>query len=197
MEESIEEAKGDVLVIGLGIGYYSFMVSLKNSVSSITIIEKDKNAINLFNKYILPSFKNKDKIKIINEDAYKYFDKNKSLKYDYCFFDIYHNVGDGEELYLMMKARESRYPNIKFSYWIEKSILAMLRRQILTLFVEEYQGATDKDYQYEENPNDRIINKLHFLLKEYEISSYEDLRKLLLDESLKDIASKLDYLELF
>ena len=42
MEASIEEARGNVLVFGLGLGYYPFMISRKSNVNKITIIEKDK-----------------------------------------------------------------------------------------------------------------------------------------------------------
>ena len=197
MKDSLNIIKDNVLVIGLGLGYYAYMASIKDEVKKITIIEKDKNVIELFNKFILPQFKNKDKIEIINIDAYKYFKNNKDLDYQYCFFDIYHNVQDGEELYLKMKSMENLHKNINYHYWIEDSILAMLRRQILTLFVEEYQGSKDIDYQKEENPNDRIINKLHFLLKEKEISSYEDLRILISNENLRKIAKDINYQSLF
>ena len=194
MQPSINLVNGNVLVIGLGLGYYAYMVSLKDNVNKVTIIEKDSNVISLFKKRILPKFKYQNKIEIINIDAYKYFENNKTLDYDYCFFDIYHNVHDGEELYLMMKAREDLHKDITYHYWIEDSILAMLRRQILTLFVEEYQGYGDDDYKNAENENDNIINKLHFLLKEKEISSYDDLRDLISNSSLRKIAKDLNYL---
>ena len=50
MNKSIKEAKGNVLVFGLGLGYYPFMVSLKNSTQKITIIEKDEVIIDIFKK---------------------------------------------------------------------------------------------------------------------------------------------------
>src|SRR5574344_306407 len=72
MKEPIKKSFGHVLTYGLGLGYFAYMASLKDEVSDITIIENDKNIIDLFNKYIYPQFKNKDKIKIINKDAFEY-----------------------------------------------------------------------------------------------------------------------------
>ena len=80
-------------------------------------IEKDQNIIDLFTKYILPQYKYKNKIKIINEDALKYKYNN---EYDYVFVDIWHDPSDGVELYKQMKELEK--PNVKYSYWIERTI---------------------------------------------------------------------------
>ena len=125
MEEAVNEAKGRVLTYGLGLGYYAYMASQKQQVSSLTIVERDENVINLFEKYILPQFENKDKITIINEDAFKYA-KNQMNKdnYDFVFVDIWHDPSDGVDMYLKMKKLESE--NIKYMYWIEKTILCYL-----------------------------------------------------------------------
>ena len=121
MNDSIKDAFGNVLTYGLGLGYYQYMISNKDNVKSITIIEKDKKIIDLFTKYILPQFKYKNKIKIINEDALKYKYNN---EYDYVFVDIWHDPSDGVKLYKQMKKLEK--PNIKYSYWIEKTIINYL-----------------------------------------------------------------------
>jgi hypothetical protein len=192
MKESIKNAKGNVLVYGLGIGYYAYMISLKNDVQSITIIDNDSHAIKLFQTYILPQFPYKDKIRIILDDAFKYYDNSDLTLYDYTFFDIYHNVGDGIELYLKMKAREHTKENLIYTYWIETSLLDMMRRQLLILFEEELDGAKDDLYTKADNINDIIINKMHFVLKDYPINTYQELHYLLSDDQLKELAKKLD-----
>ena len=118
MEKPINEATGNVLTYGLGLGYYAYMVSMKEDVKTVTIIEKDKEIIELFSKYILPQFKYKDKIKIINMDAFEYFIKD--IYYDFVFVDIWHDPSDGIDLYLKFKSLEKK--NIKYSYWIEDTI---------------------------------------------------------------------------
>ena len=60
MKEAINFVSGNVITLGLGLGYFTFMASEKESVTEITVIEKDKTVIELFKKYILPQFKNKD-----------------------------------------------------------------------------------------------------------------------------------------
>ena len=50
MKKSISEATGNVLTYGLGLGYYAYMVSMKENVESVTIVEKDKEIIDLFKK---------------------------------------------------------------------------------------------------------------------------------------------------
>lgn len=118
MEKPINEATGNVLTYGLGLGYYAYMLSMKEDVKTVTIVEKDKEIIELFNKYILPQFRFKDKIRIINMDAFEYFKKN--IYYDFVFVDIWHDPSDGIDLYLKFKNLEKK--NIKYSYWIEDTI---------------------------------------------------------------------------
>lgn len=120
MNNSINEARGNVLVLGLGIAYYPYMLSLKENVDSITIIEKSKEAIQLFKEEIYPKFTNKI-VNIIEMDAFEYLE-NVDENINYIFADLWHDVSDGKELYLKIKEYEKKYRNIKFSYWIEDTI---------------------------------------------------------------------------
>ncbi len=131
MREPIKNAQGSVLVYGLGLGYYAYMISLKEQVSDITIVERDESVISLFNEHILPQFENKHKISIIKSDAFD-FAQNEMNKnaYDFVFVDLWHDVSDGTEMYIKMKKCECKLPNSQFSYWIEKSILSAIRVRI-------------------------------------------------------------------
>lgn len=119
MKEPINNSFGNVLTIGLGMGYFAYMASLKNNVQSITIIESDEEVINIFKQYILPQFENKDKITIIQDDGFHYL-KNSKQQYDYVFVDIWHDPSDGCNLYQEFKKLER--PGIIYDYWIEKTI---------------------------------------------------------------------------
>ena len=101
MEASINQVKGDVVVFGLGLGYFAFMASLKDDVKHITIIENDKNVISLFNKHIYPKFPNKEKIETRCMDALDYI--KEPLKEDYAFVDLWHDPFDGLKLFLKFK----------------------------------------------------------------------------------------------
>ncbi len=126
MQPAIEKAHGKVLTYGLGLGYFTYMVSLKNDVESITVVEKNENIIRTFNQFILPQFKSlSDKVKIVHMDAFEYA-KNHAFdeQYNFVFTDLWHDVSDGEELYFLMKKYEHLLPNATHMYWIEKSILS-------------------------------------------------------------------------
>lgn len=172
MKEPINNAKGKVVTFGLGLGYYAYMVSLKENVESVTIIEKDKNVIKLFNEYILPQFEYKDKIKIINIDAFDYI--NKVNEYDYLFIDLWRDVSDGLDLYLKFKKYENS-TNIKVDYWIEKSILSYFRKEIII----NINKCLDNKESYLDNLN-------------FEINNYDDLLKFISDDNLKEIAKLID-----
>lgn len=122
MKKPIDKAQGKVLCLGLGLGYFAYMCSLKREVSEIVVIERNSSLISLFNEYILPQFPYKDKIKIIEDDAFSYLEKAKGLDYNFVFADLWHDCGDGVELYLELKKYERSFPNARFSYWIEDSI---------------------------------------------------------------------------
>lgn len=122
MEEPIAVAKGNVLTFGLGLGYYAYMVSLKEEVTSVTIVEKDKEVIHLFEKYILPQFEKKEKIHVVCEDAYQYIKQLKDGEFDELFIDLWHDAGDGLESYRRLNFDTKKLQKTHVSYWIMKTI---------------------------------------------------------------------------
>ena len=190
MRAPIQNAKGRVLVLGLGLGYYLFNILNKKEVTSVDVVELDKSIISLFNKYLINKFPHQEKINIIHEDGIEYLKKT-NIKYDYVFSDIWHNVGDGEMLYLKIKANEDRFPSTTFDYWIETSILSMLRRQTLTVFEEISNGSKDSDYQKAKNDNDEIINRIYKYLKSTDYNSIDAIKSSLSDANLKEMAKHL------
>ncbi|MDE6604437.1 MAG: hypothetical protein K2K85_00245 [Clostridia bacterium] len=122
MKEPISRARGKTLTFGLGLGYFAYMCAIKGNVTSVTIVEKDRRVIQLFEQNILPQFGCKDKIRIICEDAFNYLDKMRDDEYDYVFVDIYHDAGDGVETYKKFKQRQGKFSNTQIDFWIEKTI---------------------------------------------------------------------------
>ena len=182
MQDSINKAHGNVLVFGLGLGYYPFMISLKENVKNITIIEKDPNIISLFKKYLLPQFPHKEKIRIIEADAFEYM--NNRLEYDFAFVDLWHNAEDGIEIYLKFKRYEKNNPKVTFTYWLEKSFYAFLRRAFISLLIEQLEGYDESHYKKAKNSFDRIINSYYQKTKNLYLSNAEEIEKLLDDKSL-------------
>jgi hypothetical protein len=81
---AIKHAEGNVLVAGLGIGYVLLKMVAKKKVTSITVIEENKELIDLILPHLEPHLKGK--VKVINKDIYKY--KTKRI-FDFCWFDIW------------------------------------------------------------------------------------------------------------
>lgn len=122
MKEPISKARGKTLTFGLGLGYFAYMCAIKEDVTSVTIVEKDKSVIQLFEQNILPQFVCKDKISIICDDAFDFLDKMRDGEYYYAFVDIYHDAGDGAEIYKKFKKQQNKFKTTQFDFWIEKTI---------------------------------------------------------------------------
>ena len=116
MKKPIENSFGHVTTLGLGLGYFAYMISLKTNVTKVDIIEIDENVIRLFLKYIYPFFPHPEKISIINMDALDYI--NMDFESDYVFCDLWHDVSDGLPLYKKISEIAKYHEDKIFEYWI-------------------------------------------------------------------------------
>ena len=156
-DEAIDEAHGKVVTFGLGLGYYAYMVSNKPEVKSITVVEKSPEVIRLFTEEILPRFENKEKVKIVNADAFEYAEKVMSCeKFDYAFVDTWRDASDGAPMYQRMKKLEHLSKNTKFSYWIERFLISRLRAERF----EELWQAVEKEGENAPKSYREFIEKL-------------------------------------
>ncbi|MBP5230406.1 MAG: hypothetical protein ILO68_01640, partial [Clostridia bacterium] len=107
------------------------MASEKPEVSGVTVVESSRELIELFRSYLLPQFPHGDKIRLIPDDAFAFAGRlDPSSPYDYVFADIWHDVGDGTDLYLRMKEYEKNLPGADHDYWLEKTILCYLAKEL-------------------------------------------------------------------
>ncbi|MBR4288544.1 MAG: hypothetical protein IKT50_03805 [Clostridia bacterium] len=118
-----DDARGKVLVLGLGLGYYPYIISQKDEVEEITVIEKSPGIIQLFREEILPQFSRKEKIKLVEADAIDYLKQTKNGDYDFCYADIWEGWQDGAEAYEKILPQEKRLKKTEFRYWIKNEIL--------------------------------------------------------------------------
>lgn len=181
MKPYISKAKGNVLVLGLGMGYVPFMMAIKNEVKSITIIEKDPEIISLFKSLIWPNFKSKDKFKIIQEDAIKYMQTN-NVKYDYVFADLWHDALDGLSLFVNLKRN-----SIDIDCWLQESMYALLRRCMITLLEETLLNMDEQNYKHAKNYTDKVINKYYQKTKNLILNNENDLFNLLDKKTLLNL----------
>ena len=77
----IHFANGRVGIVGLGIGYVVQEIAKRCDVKEVIVYEISKEVIELYNQNFEPN----EKIKILNEDAFK----AKSDKFDFFYVDIY------------------------------------------------------------------------------------------------------------
>ena len=171
MEIPIQLARGKVLTLGLGLGYYAYMVSLKEEVKEVHIVEMDLELIQLFNKYLLPLFPYPEKIHIHKADAFYFIKDIEDKDYDFIFSDLWHNVSDGVPSYLKLKKQFNNFKYTQCSYWIENSILNYLRMLVIGVMKNEYTDDKAELDELQEFIKDR--------LKDYEIKDSNDLDSLL------------------
>ena len=122
MRQPVLEARGRVLVYGLGLGYYAFMISQKPEVESITIVELNQSIIDIFTEEILPQFPQSHKISILCNDAFRHAEATRFEGFDTVFADIWHDVSDGLPLYRRFKQHEQLNPAPRYTYWIEPTL---------------------------------------------------------------------------
>lgn len=175
MQKHINQATGNVLVFGLGLGYYPYMVSLKDDVKSVTIIEKDQKIIDIFKKYIYPQFKEKEKITIIHADALNF---KSERQYQTTFVDLWHNPNDGLNLYIKFKQHEQNNFG-KYQYWLDESMIAYFRRYLLLVIEEALNGAKQSDYLKAKSFEDRLVNAIYFATKNVTLNNLSDIRNFL------------------
>ena len=183
LREGIDKAYGNVVTFGLGLGYYPYMVSRKENVSSITIVEKDENVIKLFNENILPQFENRDKVKVINADAFEYVKDTADGTYDFAYVDIWRDASDGLEMYIKMKNIEHMWGKTEFMYWVETSILCELKRYVFLVLLKRFQ---DTKINNALHPMTRQIEDFY---KDYKIESVDDFLQAMSFEKLRELAT--------
>ena len=123
----VQAARGRVLVLGCGTGYYAYLASLKEDVESVTIVEKSPEVIELFARHILPQFATRDKIRIVQGDAFEYLNELNDGFYDSCFAQLWPDASDEScELYLRLRSACRRFKRMRVRYWIEDALAAHL-----------------------------------------------------------------------
>lgn len=122
MRDAISKSRGRVLTFGLGLGYFAYMASIRDGVESVTVVERDRSVIELFEVHLLGFFPHPEKIRIIEADAFEFAAKMRDGEYDTVFCDIWHDPSDGVEAYLKMKEFEKALPHSRFFYWIEDTL---------------------------------------------------------------------------
>ena len=186
MQVDIDRSHGKVLTLGCGMGYFAFMSALKDDVDSVTIIEKSPDVIELFSEHILPQFEPKvrDKIKVVEADAFEYLKNLEDGVYDYCFVDIWKNNMDVDS-YLKAKRLGNKFSRMEMAYWIEKHIVCShIRGPVLMQMLKLHRdniGDHSHDEGYLEYVNlwtsnaPDVLPCIEQIYKDVEIKTLDDL----------------------
>ena len=147
-DEAIDRAHGRVVTFGLGLGYYVYMTSEKESVESVTVVEKSEDVIALFREYVLPQFSHPEKVRIVNADAFEYAEHiMPEEKYDVAFVDTWRDASDGAPMYRRMKPLEKLSPDTEFLYWIENFLISRLRALEFADIEDKLERGEDMSYE--------------------------------------------------
>lgn len=97
----LNQARGDVLVAGLGIGMVLLSIQDKTNVTSVTVVEKSKDIIDM----VASQLPLNSKVKIVHSDIFDFVSKE---TYDTIYFDIWNdissdNAGDMLRLHKLWK----------------------------------------------------------------------------------------------
>ena len=130
MRAPLAAAHGRVLTYGLGLGYFAYLAARKPQVTSVTVVERDAAVIDLFCREILPQFEVRDKIRILQADAFVFAAGAEGRGYDYVFCDLWHDAADGLPLYIRMRRIEEQVQDVPYVYWVEDMILSRLRAMV-------------------------------------------------------------------
>lgn len=151
-DEAIDRARGKVITFGLGLGYFAYMASEKECVTSVTVVEKSEDVIRLFKKHILPQFSHPEKINIVCADAFEYAEGvMPNENFEFAFVDTWRDASDGAPMYKRMRALEHLSKNTEFSYWIENFLISRHRAIGFCELCDKLElGADDAPRSYEE-----------------------------------------------
>jgi len=145
MQEAVDCAFGNVLVVGLGIGFYPFNILLKEEVKKVTIIERNPEIIALFKKNILPQFPRKEDVEIIQGDALDLLSNDFLKNYEYTFIDIWRNEDDGVKILSSVFKCLDFSGKLNVDFWIEDAILEQVKDALKSYLMRLYGGTLEKD----------------------------------------------------
>ena len=183
----VDKAHGHVLTFGLGLGYFPYMCSLKDNVKSITIVELNKDVIDMFKEFILPQFNSDIEINIIHGNMFDYYNEEFLNKFDYIFVDVWENNETGGEI-LEKLHEQYLYKKDNIDYWIEFSCL-LTRRMLMYLYFNKiaHNKYADLLSDFKNNEDDRnFIIKVHRYFRKIDktIDNPDELKDYLYDTKL-------------
>lgn len=187
MKTPLEHARGKVAIMGLGLGYFAYMASEKEEVTSIDIIEIDEEVITLFQKYLLPLFPHGEKIHLIHDDAMLFCGTLEDGVYDYLFIDLWHDVSDGLPLVLTLVHDLKDFRHTQVDYWVMESMITYFRMLVIRAINDEYHG------YYDDGDYTPIQKSIQTHMKDVRFTCYQEVNDYLTSSSLFSLMISLSW----
>lgn len=110
----VSHARGRVLIAGLGLGMVLYPTLLKPNVTNITVVEINKDVIELIQPHVRIFPGANKKLEIINNDIYDY---EPPVKFDTIYFDIWPESPSEEEQDELEATAANWAPNAWIGFW--------------------------------------------------------------------------------
>lgn len=186
----IRPVSQSALILGCGIGYLPYLIHCKDSVSSVTIVEKNPEVISLFQNSILPQFDHPEKIRIVEADAYEYL-KNEEVPEKWIITDLYSSSLEGVRPYLEIKKLEHLHKHSKYLYWIEENILSNLKSALVVMVISSMKpDIKEEDLIQSEKEGKDIIGSLKPFMADLHIHTNTQLKEIFTSKGLKKYLAK-------
>lgn len=204
-QKYIDNAKGNVLVLGVKVGYFSYLAGLKDDVSQITIVEKDEDVLGFFNQYIFPQFdeKIKAKIKIMKYDPIEYFKFLPDGQFDYCFVDLWGKHSVAQDYYKLLPYH-NKFKSMKVEYYKELRIIENLYETVginIYFALQKRNNQIPKDASFVEHFKNNIdydqLVIVDRVFADYKIKNVKDLMNLFSFQFLLEKFNSIPYVEEF
>lgn len=111
----VSHARGRVLIAGLGLGMILYPTLVKPNVTNITVVEINKDVIDLIQPHVRTFPGANKKLEIINNDIYDYEPPN--VKFDTIYFDIWPESPSEEEQEELEATAANWAPNAWIGFW--------------------------------------------------------------------------------
>lgn len=133
MHQAIREvrAHGKGLVGGLGLGIVAELLGKLGDVTSIDIVERSYDVVNL----VMPNLKCKNKCRVIVGDIYDFIKSLKSWDYDFAIFDTWRGVGKEIWLLQVMPLRRiiaNKFGKVNLHNWREYDMFLEVTKTLTT-----------------------------------------------------------------
>ena len=127
-------SEGDVLIAGLGLGMVLMVLAKRKEVTSVTVVEKHQDVIDLIEPHLRAEMTTKEskRLTILQGDIFEWRPP-KEARYDFIYFDIWPDIGP-ENLPAMTKLHRSfwrwkRSRHSTMTSWEHQRTIAMRQEE--------------------------------------------------------------------